>query len=79
MIHHKQTGAPPPSYLWMKEGIPLNMEAFDFSLPGVLTINDVASTHAGNYTCTAVNKIGERVIGQVTSTAELSVIGESMP
>lgn len=71
------TGAPPPEYQWLKDGVPLSTgPLFDLSEPGVLQILVVGVVHRGNYTCRAVNRLpqDEAVIGTVESCAQLFVI-----
>ena len=74
------TGAPPPEYQWLKDGVPLSTgPLFDLSVPGVLQISAVGVVHTGNYTCRAVNRLpqDEAVIGTADSSAQLFVISKS--
>ena len=78
VMHCSATGAPPPTYTWYKSGVPLS-ESETLSFPdGTLTILDVTDSHAGLYTCEAQNMLPETgvVIHTVSSSAELTVIGE---
>ena len=70
-------GAPPPSYIWLKESVPLSDGPdFDLSVEGVLRITNVESSSGGNYTCTASNRVGGREVGRDETSTFLSVIGE---
>ena len=68
-------GAPPPQYSWAKDNVPLaGSTAFDISVPRELRITNVQVIHNGTYRCTIQNKIGERLIGARSTTAQLFVI-----
>ena len=74
------TGAPPPTYQWIKDGVPLAESSTQFQVnsnTGSLTIDSVDNTYSGDHTCRATNRIGDRVIGQDEISTELSVISKS--
>lgn len=70
------TGAPSPTYQWMKEDTSLSTTNPDFRFPspGVLVFQSLNSALQGNYTCLAISMIGaETLIGTVNSTAQVYV------
>ena len=70
-------GAPPPSYIWTKESVPLaNSLAFEVSDSGLLTILTVDSSSGGNYTCVATNAVGDQVVGTASTSTIVTAIGE---
>ena len=72
-------GAPPPQYSWAKDNVPLaGSTAFDISVPRELRITNVQVVHNGTYRCAIQNKIGERLIGARSTTAQLFVISTSL-
>ena len=77
--HPPHPGAPPPQYNWAKDNVPLaGSTAFDISVPRELRITNVQVIHNGTYRCTIQNKIGERLIGARSTTAQLFVISMSL-
>ena len=73
------TGAPSPTYQWMKEDTSLSTTNPDFRFPspGVLVFQSLNSALQGNYTCLAISMIGaETLIGTVNSTAQVYVAGK---
>ena len=70
-------GAPPPSYIWTKESVPLaNNLAFEVSDSGLLTIVTVDISSGGNYTCVATNAVGGQVVGSASTSTIVTAIGE---
>ena len=72
------TGAPPPTYQWFKDLLPLSPSpsvSVD-SVSGRLYIGSTYASHTGRYTCTATNEIaGVGIVGNVTTSADVYVIG----
>ena len=72
------TGAPPPSYQWLKDNIPLS-EPFEINpTNGTLRISIAADVHNGQYRCRATNQIGTRVIGRDETSTTVTVISKQM-
>ncbi len=70
-------GAPPPSYIWTKESVPLaNNLAFEVSDSGLLTIVTVDISSGGNYTCVATNAVGGQVVGSASTSTIVTAIGK---
>ena len=69
-------GDRPFNITWRKDSQPLSDDARWISISdyapfsSILTINTVTSSHSGNYTCVAANKVGK-----AEYTAQLSVTG----
>lgn len=68
-------GAPPPTYVWTKESVPLSSgSAFDLLENGVLTVLNVDSTSGGNYTCVASNSVEGMMVGSASTSTILTAI-----
>lgn len=72
-------GAPPPTYMWMKESVPLaHSRNFDLSIDGILRIENVEASSGGNYTCRASNDVGGNEVGSAETSTVLTTIGNRM-
>ncbi|KAM9324527.1 hemicentin-1 [Gastrophryne carolinensis] len=69
-------GVPQPTVSWLKDGVPLSPkgEGYKTSLSGGIEILQTDSTHAGKYTCTAVNEVGSAQIHIHLHIQEVPVI-----
>ena len=70
------TGAPTPSYQWLKDGADAHtVFGFDTSVPGQLYIEDVYVNLEGVFTCVAENSVGGETIGSERTSAHVVIIG----
>ncbi len=75
MLTCDATGAPPPSYIWTKESVPLGSStSFNLSEAGILTILNVELGSGGNYTCVASNSVGEVTVGTASTSTLITAI-----
>ena len=72
------TGAPPPTYQWFKDLLPISSSS-SVSVDGAsgrLHIGTTDGSHAGRYTCRATNEVaGVGIIGGISTSADVYVIG----
>ncbi|CAB1447362.1 unnamed protein product [Pleuronectes platessa] len=68
----KATGRPRPTYLWLRDGLPLTPKGHVVIMNGDLTIHNVQRTDSGMYQCVAENKYGA-----IYSSAELTILASA--